>query len=229
MTEEQLIQLIAREVVVRIRAAGGPVPADPTPASALGADQVILNVSARHLHLSPAHVEALFGPGYRLTRLRELMQPGQFAANETVAVIGPRGSFPKVRVLGPARDETQLEISLTDGRILGIDVPVRLSGRIDGTPGVVLEGPRGRVEIPRGVIAAARHIHLGPADAARFGVAQGQKVRVRAGGVRPLTFDDVIIRVSDRFVPEMHIDTDEANAGALKDGDRVQILSETSR
>lgn len=229
MTEEQLIQLIAREVVARIRAAGGAGPAGVAPAPALGANQVILNVSARHVHLSPAHVEALFGPGYRLTRLRDLMQPGQFAANETVAVIGPRGSFPKVRVLGPARDETQLEISLTDGRTLGIDVPVRLSGKIDGTPGVILEGPRGRVEIPRGVIAAARHIHLGPADAARFGVAHGQKVRVRTGGSRPLTFDDVIIRVSDRFVPEMHIDTDEANAGALKDGDRVEILSETSR
>jgi putative phosphotransacetylase len=228
MTEEQLVQLIAREVVARIKeatGAGGAVPATRRP-DAAGRKLVVVNVSARHIHLSPEHVEALFGPGYQLTKLKDLMQPGQFAAQETVAVVGPKGSFPRVRVLGPSRGETQLEVSMTDARALGLDVPVRLSGDIAGTPGIWVEGPKGRIYIPRGVIVAARHIHLGPADAARFGVRHGQKVRVRTTGLRPLTFDDVIIRVSDRFVPEMHVDTDEANAAGLKDGDLVEILTD---
>jgi putative phosphotransacetylase len=185
---------------------------------------VIINVSARHVHLSPAHVEALFGPGYQLTVRKELMQPGQFAAEETVAVIGPKGSFPKVRVLGPARGASQVEISATDARTLGIPAVVRLSGNIAGTPGVILEGPKGRVELTEGVIVAARHIHMTPADAARYGVTDRQVVRVKTNGGRPLTFDDVIVRVRDDMALEMHIDTDEANAAGIKDGDIGEIL-----
>ncbi|WP_374712074.1 phosphate propanoyltransferase [Symbiobacterium terraclitae] len=185
---------------------------------------VIINVSARHVHLSPAHVEALFGPGYQLTVKKELMQPGQFAAEETVAVIGPKGSFPKVRVLGPARGASQVEISATDARTLGIPAVVRLSGNIAGTPGVILEGPKGRVELTEGVIVAARHIHMTPADAARYGVTDRQVVRVKTNGGRPLTFDDVIVRVRDDMALEMHIDTDEANAAGIKDGDIGEIL-----
>lgn len=220
MTEDQIVQLIAREVVAQIRAGGG-LAVGP---AASGRKFLPVNVSARHIHLSQPHVEALFGAGYQLSRSKDLMQPGQFAAHETVAVIGPKGGFPKVRVLGPARGDTQLEISLTDSRSLGLDVPIRLSGNIIGTPGVTLEGPNGRIQIPRGVIVAARHIHLGQADAERFGVGHGQKVRIRTLGARPLTFDDVIVRVDQRFVPEMHVDTDEANAGAIRDGDLVEIL-----
>ena len=126
----------------------------------------VINVSARHVHLSPEHVEALFGPGHQLTVKKELMQPGQFAAEETVAVIGPKGSFPRVRVLGPARGKTQVEISATDARTLGVPAVVRLSGNVAGTPGVVLEGPNGRVELQEGVIVAQRHVHMTPADAA---------------------------------------------------------------
>lgn len=211
MTEQELVKLIATEVVARIKADAGP-------------KRVVVNISARHIHLSQAHVEALFGPGHQLAKMKDLMQPGQFAAQETVRVVGPKGSFPKVRVLGPARGDTQLEVSLTDARTLGMDLPVRLSGNVEGTPGIVLEGPHGRVEIPRGVIVAARHIHLGTADAARFGVKHGETVRVRTTGVRPLTFDDVLIRVSDSFVAEMHVDTDEGNAAGLRDGDFVEIL-----
>ncbi|MBP2018626.1 putative phosphotransacetylase [Symbiobacterium terraclitae] len=185
---------------------------------------VIINVSARHVHLSPAHVEALFGPGYQLTVKKELMQPGQFAAEETVAVIGPKGSFPKVRVLGPARGASQVEISATDARTLGIPAVVRLSGNIAGTPGVILEGPKGRVELTEGVIVAARHIHMTPADAAKYGVTDRQVVRVKTNGGRPLTFDDVIVRVRDDMALEMHIDTDEANAAGIKDGDIGEIL-----
>jgi len=152
------------------------------------------------------------------------MQPGQFAANETVAVMGPKGSFPRVRVLGPARGDTQVEVSLTDARVLGTDIPIRLSGNIAGTPGITLEGPRGRVTIPSGVIVAARHVHLGPADAERFGVKAGQRVRIRTTGARPLTFDDVLVRVSEKFAPEFHVDTDEGNAAAVRDGDIVEVL-----
>ena len=209
MTEEQIVQLIAREVVDRVRAA--------TQRKLLP-----VNISARHIHLSAEHVEALFGRP--LTKMKDLMQTGQFACNETVKVIGPKGSFPKVRVLGPARGETQLEVSLTDARLLGADVPLRLSGKIEGTPGITLEGPKGTVTIPRGVIVAARHIHLHTLDAERFGVKHGQQVRIRLTGARPLTFDDVVVRVSDTFVAEMHIDTDEGNAAAIRDGDLVEIL-----
>lgn len=210
MTEEQIVQLIAREVVARIQS------------GARGRKLLPVNVSARHIHLSEAHVTALFGAP--LTKMKDLMQPGQFASHQTVKVIGPKGEFPRVRVLGPARGDTQLEVSLTDGRALGLDVPVRLSGDIEGTPGVTLEGPAGRVTLAKGVIVAQRHIHLGTADAQRFGVKHGQKVRIRTASGRPLTFDDVVVRVSDRFVAEMHVDTDEANAAGIQDGDLVEIL-----
>lgn len=230
MTEEQLVQVIAREVLSRLRSVQGAPRAGPgaSPQSgahpAPGPRQVVVNVSARHIHLSQEHVSLLFGPGSQLTPLRDLMQPGQFAARETVRVVGPRGRFDQVRVLGPARGETQLEVSLTDARHLGLEVPVRLSGSIENTPGITLEGPAGRVQIAQGVIVAARHVHLSPADAARLGLQQGQKARVRCLGLRPLTFDDVIIRISERFVAEMHLDTDEANAAGLRDGQLVEIL-----
>lgn len=212
MTEEQIVSLIAREVVTRVRESNGR-------------KLLPVNTSARHIHLSRQHVDALFGAGYEFSKMKDLMQPGQFACNETAGVIGPRGSFPKVRILGPARGETQLEVSLSDARFLGLEIPVRLSGDIQGTPGIILEGPRGRVTIPQGVIVAARHIHLSTADAERFGVKHGQTVRIRTTGVRPLTFDDVVVRVSEKFVAEMHVDTDEGNAAGLKDGDQVEILS----
>lgn len=186
---------------------------------------VEINVSARHIHLSQEHVEALFGPGYALTKLKDLKQPGQFAANEQVAVIGPKGSFPKVRILGPARGNSQLEISMTDSRTLGVPGVVRMSGKIEGTPGIILEGPKGRIELTRGVIVAARHIHMTPADAEEYGVTDGQAVRVKTTGSRPLTFDDVVIRVNPNFALEMHIDTDEANAAGLKDGAPGEILA----
>ncbi|HEY3367189.1 MAG TPA: phosphate propanoyltransferase [Symbiobacteriaceae bacterium] len=184
----------------------------------------LINVSARHVHLSQEHIETLFGAGYQLTKLKDLMQPGQYAANEQVAVIGPKGSFPKVRILGPARRDSQVEISMTDARPLGIAGVVRQSGKIEGTPGLVLEGPKGRVALTKGVIVAARHIHMTPADAEEYGVTDGQIVRVKTAGARPLTFDDVICRVHPTYALEMHIDTDEANAAGLKDGDSGEIL-----
>jgi len=212
MNEDQIVDLVAREVLVRIRSQRG------------GHQSLPVNVSARHIHLSKHDLEALFGPGFALSKLKDLRQPGQFAASETVGVIGPRGGFPRVRVLGPTRGDTQLEISLSDARALGLDVPVRLSGQIDGTPGITLTGPKGQIKIPKGLIVAARHIHLGTQDAAVMGLRPGQKVRIRTAGDRPLTFDDVIVRVDARFVPEMHVDTDEANAAGIRDGDIVTIM-----
>jgi len=212
MNEDQIVQLVAKEVLARIRSTMG------------GTKSLPVNVSARHIHLSSGDLATLFGPGFALTKLKDLRQPGQYAATETVGVIGPKGGFPRVRVLGPTRGETQLEVSLTDARTLGLDVPVRLSGQTEGTPGITLVGPKGQITIRHGLIVAARHIHLGPADAQLMGVRHGQRVRVRTTGQRPLTFDDVIVRVDARFVPEMHVDTDEANAGAIQDGDIVDIL-----
>ncbi|WP_199623437.1 phosphate propanoyltransferase [Paenibacillus alkalitolerans] len=186
--------------------------------------EIPIGVSARHIHLSPEHIEILFGPGYTLKEMKPLSQPGQFAADETVAVSGPKGKFDKVRILGPARGSTQLEISRTDAFALGIDPPVRLSGNIAGTPGIRIVGPVGEVEIEQGVIVAARHIHFHPDDAARFGVTDKQTVSVRVEGERAVVFENVICRVSDQFALDMHIDTDEANAAGINTGDKGTIV-----
>jgi len=185
---------------------------------------VPVGISARHIHLSRAHIDSLFGAGYELQVLKDLTQPGQYAAQETVAVVGPKGSFDKVRILGPARKASQLEVALTDALKLGITPPVRESGQIDGTPGIKVIGPQGEVEMEQGVIVAARHIHFHTADAERWGIQDKQVLRVRTYGARPLTFDDVIARVSDSFALDMHIDTDEGNASGVKTGDLVEII-----
>ncbi|MCD1257736.1 phosphate propanoyltransferase [Paenibacillus athensensis] len=186
--------------------------------------QVPVGVSARHVHLSPEHIEALFGKGYELNVLKPLSQPGQFAAEETVAVIGPKGRFDKVRILGPARSRSQVEVSRTDAFSLGISPPVRESGHIEGTPGLRLAGPNGEVELTQGVIVAARHIHFHTSDAERWGIADQQRLRVKVQGERPVIFEDVIARVSADFALDMHIDTDEGNAAGVKTGEVAEIL-----
>lgn len=186
--------------------------------------EVVINVSARHVHLSQEHLEVLFGKGYKLTPLRELMQPGEFAAKETVIVVGPKGIIQNVRVLGPVRKKTQVEISKTDGYTLGIDPPVRDSGNHEGTPGCVLVGPMGGVRIERGVIAAMRHIHIPDWFAAENGIQDRSFLKVLVEGERKIIFDKVLARVSPNFVLEMHVDTDEANASGIKSGDRGFIL-----
>lgn len=185
---------------------------------------VPVGVSGRHVHLSEEAVERLFGPGYQLRVRRDLTQPGQFAAEETVTVVGPKQSLANVRILGPARSLVQVEISRTDGFFLGVHPPVRLSGNISGTPGVTLVGPRGEITVAEGIIVAARHIHMTPVDADRFAVEDGEVVRVRTDGERALTFEDVVIRVRDDFALDFHVDTDEGNAASLKTGDRVTVL-----
>jgi putative phosphotransacetylase len=185
---------------------------------------VPVGVSARHIHLSNEAIRALFGDGYSLTPLKDLSQPGQYAAQETVAVIGPKGRFDKVRILGPARSLTQLEISRTDAYALGIDPPVRESGNIAGTPGILVVGPAGEYEMQEGVIVAARHIHFHTEDAAKWGIRDKQLLKVRIGGERGLIFDRVIARVSHQYALDMHIDTDEANAAGVKTGDMAEIV-----
>jgi acetate kinase len=172
-------------------------------------------VSARHVHLSRAAVEALFGKGYELTSAKELRQPGNFAARERVTVVGPRGRLEKVAILGPERKRTQIEVSRTDSFALGIDAPVRESGQLDGTPRVTLIGPAGRYATD-GLIVAARHIHTNPEDARAMGLEDGQFVDVDvSNGERGLVFSKTLVRVSENAFTEMHIDTDEANAAGI--------------
>ena len=183
---------------------------------------VELEASGRHVHVTAEQAETLFG--HRLTPKRPLSQPGQYLANERVTVCGPKGEFREVAVLGPERKEAQVEVSLTDARHLGIDVPVRLSGDTAGTPGAALIGPKGTIKLNSGVIAARRHIHLTPEAAERFGVRGGQEVSLRTLTARPLTFHHVAVRVSEDFAPYAHLDYDEANACGFRSGDLGRIL-----
>jgi len=182
-----------------------------------------LGVSAHHVHLTPEHVEALFGPGHTLTWYADLTQPGQFACKEQVTLVGPKGRIERVRVLGPERPESQVEIARTEEFKLGVDAPIRMSGDLDGTPGITLEGPAGSVHLDHGVICAMRHIHMSPQDALELAVRDRDVVRVRVPGERSLIFGDVMVRVSPDFRLDMHVDTDEANAAEL-DRDAVGHL-----
>ncbi len=186
---------------------------------------VVVGVSNRHVHLSREDVDILFGPGYQLTPIKDLGQPGQFACKETVTIVGPKGSIETVRVLGPERKETQVEVSLTDCFKLGVNPPVRDSGDLEGTPGIEIIGPNGKVVKERGVIVAKRHIHMHTSDAEKFGVKDKEIVMVAVEhGDRKLIFDDVLIRVHEKFALEFHVDTDEANAAGLKNGDNVYVI-----
>lgn len=178
--------------------------------------KVMVETSAHHVHVCRATLDILFGEGYQLTNKKDLSQPGQFACFEKVTVVGPRGEM-TMSILGPERPDDQVEISLTDARKLGITAPVRESGVLDGTPGCKLVGPKGEVEITQGVIAAKRHIHLDPATAEEFGLKDKQIVstKVGVGTGRETVFGDVVVRVSPKYAPAMHVDTDESNAAGL--------------
>ncbi|MEF9918486.1 MAG: phosphate propanoyltransferase [Eubacterium sp.] len=192
-------------------------------------NRVPLGISNKHLHLTAEHVEILFGEGHKLTPLKDVKQPGQFACEECVRIIGPKGEFPKVRVLGPERAETQIELALTDARTLGISAPIRESGKLGKTPGLVLEGPCGSVELDHGVIIALRHIHMTPDIADQLGLKDGDCVGVESSGMRPTLFRDVLVRVSPKFAYEMHLDTDEANAAGLKNNDILKIVKKQEK
>jgi putative phosphotransacetylase len=201
--DQKAIQSIVDEVVSRLKGAS------VNPLS------IPMAVSARHCHLSKSDLEALFGEGYELTKKADLSQPGQFAANETITIAGPRGSLEKVRILGPARNMTQVEVSQTDSVKLGLKPPLRESGDIEGSAPITLVGPRGSLYKKEGLIIAQAHIHMTPEDADRYNVENGEYVKVEVDGERPVILGKVLIRVSPRYKLEMHVDTDEANAGLI--------------
>ncbi|MEE1357447.1 MAG: phosphate propanoyltransferase [Clostridia bacterium] len=175
--------------------------------------KVLVETSARHVHLTEEHIEALFGKGATLTHKKDLSQPGQFACEERVTVVGPKKSIPNVIILGPARKATQVEVSFTDTRTLGVSAPVRESGDVAGSPGIKLVGPAGEVDIAEGVIVAKRHIHFTPEDAAEYGVSDKEIVKLKIeSNDRTTVFDDVVVRVNPNFAAAVHLDTDEANA-----------------
>ncbi|AVK97434.1 phosphate propanoyltransferase [Lysinibacillus sphaericus] len=214
--QEQLVQKIVEEVLQQVLKNQPSRPDD---------GKIPIGVSARHVHLAQAEVEQLFGENYQLTPKFELSQPGQFAAEETVVIAGPKGSIERVRILGPARTLTQVEVSWTDAMKLGVKPPLRISGDIKDSSPVTLIGPKGSVVLPEGLIIAQAHIHMSPADSERFQVVDGQSVQIKVQGLRPIILSNVMIRVSDRYRLEMHIDTDEANAGLIQQGAFAEIVN----
>jgi len=187
--------------------------------------KVGVGISNKHLHLSEADLETLFGAGAKLTVFKELVQPGQFAADERVDIVGPKATFKGTRIIGPLRPQSQVELSMTDARVLGMDIPVRESGVLAGSPGIKLVGPAGEIDLPEGAIVALRHIHLSPSEAAEAGLKDKDIVDVQTFGTRPLVFQDVLIRSGDAHLREFHVDTDEANAAGLGNDQEVEIIS----
>jgi len=186
--------------------------------------KVPVGVSNRHLHITQSDLEKLFGNGATLTKFKDLSQTGQYACEEMVSLVSCKGQIDKVRILGPVRKETQVEITLTDSFKLGIMVPIRESGNISQTPGIKLIGPHGSLELENGLIIASRHIHMSLQDAEEFGVKNGDIVSVQSDGLRSVIFRNVVIRVREDFVLDFHIDTDEANAAFIKTGDQLELI-----
>ena len=213
------VERIVREIVLRSR--GTP----PSQAGRAGEPKLEVSISARHCHLTAEHVEKLFGPGSTLTPHKNLYQDGFYAAEQTVMVVGPkRKMLPTVRVLGPTRKASQVELAFTDGISLGIDLPVRPSGRISGTPGCVLVGPAGAVELAEGVIRAERHVHMSDKDAAYYGVKAGDRMHLRIESDCPTTLEGLLVRINPSWKLEVHIDTDEGNASNLSSASKVYLI-----
>lgn len=207
------IERIVREIVVKT--VGAP-PWRPN---------LVVSISARHCHLTDADVETLFGPGHKLTPMKDLYQDGFFAAEETVMVVGPRRRMlPAVRILGPTRPASQVELAFTDGISLGIDLPVRASGKIEGTPGCVLVGPAGVVELKQGVIRAERHVHMSQRDAEFYGVKTGDRIHLRVSSSSPTTFEGLLVRADKTSKLEVHLDTDEGNACDIDHADQIELI-----
>lgn len=185
--------------------------------------KIPVGISARHVHVSREDLDILYGKGYQLTVKKDLSQPGQFACNETVDLVTEKSTFKNVRILGPERKATQVELSMTDAMKLRLNPPVRDSGDLQGSAGVTIVGPQGTVKIEQGVIVACRHIHMTPADAELYGVKDKEVVKVKCDGERGLVFDKVLIRVNDQYKLEMHIDTDEGNAALLGNSSTIEL------
>lgn len=217
----ETVERIVREVVAKQFVFPGNAPAGD---AANAQPNLVVSVSARHVHLSDQDVETLFGPGHVLTPGKDLYQDGFYAAEETVMVVGPRRRMlPNVRVLGPTRPYSQVELAFTDGISLGIDLPVRASGNIQGTPGCVLVGPAGVVELSEGVIRAERHVHMNLRDAQQFGVSNGDRMNLRIESACPILFEDLLVRADETSKLEVHIDTDEGNAADLDHATNVVL------
>lgn len=219
--DKRAVERIVREIVRRTF----PVGDEPAVGSS---EELVVSISARHCHLTDEHVETLFGPGRTLTPMKPLYQDGFYAAEETVMLVGPRRRMlPNVRVLGPTRPDSQVELAFTDAISLGIDAPVRISGDVQGTPGCVLVGPAGVVELPQGVIRAARHVHMSDGQAAELGVKKGDamKLRIESGGCTTV-LEDLIVRPGEGIKLEVHLDTDEGNACHLDAATKVELLKQ---
>lgn len=188
--------------------------------------EVNIGVSNRHIHLSPADLETLFGSGYQLKKMKDLSQPGQYAAEETLDVIGPKGKIERVRILGPVRKESQIEISVSDSVKLGVAPPIRDSGDIDNTPGITLAGPNGKLELNKGVIIAKRHLHLDPVTAAEMGLKDKDVITAYLRTERPIRLEGIGVRVNEQYATDLHIDMDEANAALAKNGDKAILILE---
>lgn len=218
MTTAATIERSAIETIIRrvVRNEFASIQTEP---------HLVVSVSARHVHLTDAHVEVLFGAGHSLTPQKALYQDGFYAAEETVMVVGPRKRMlPTVRILGPTRPQSQVELAFTDAISLGIDLPVRRSGDLEGSPGCVLVGPRGVVELREGVIRAERHVHMNVRDAEHYGVRPGDRMSLRVTSSCPAVFDDLLVRADETSKLEVHLDTDEANAVDLDHAARVELL-----
>lgn len=185
---------------------------------------VPVNMSNRHAHISKEHLAILFGEGHELTKMKDLSQPGQFACDEKIDVVGPKSTLKGVRILGPVRPETQIEISVFDARTLGVDAVVRASGSINETPGCTIVGPKGQVTLEKGVIVASRHIHMHTEDAPKYGVNDRDIVSVRVGGERSVVFENVMVRVHPDFALDMHIDIEEGNAAGIQNGALGEVI-----
>lgn len=219
--ERSDVERVVRDVLLKhLGTLGGSTA--PAPAR----NPLVVNISARHVHLSQEHLEVLFGAGSQLEVQKDLYQPGFFAAKQTVAVVGPRRRMlPDVRVLGPCRGDTQVELAFTDGISLGIDLPVRISGDIKGTPGCVLVGPKGVVELSQGVIRAMRHVHMGPADLEYYDVKDGDSMHLRIESPGCTTvLEDMRVRAGKNILLEVHLDTDEGNAINLEKATKVELI-----
>jgi len=209
--DTELVEDLAADIAKRLKRSRTPVP---------------IGVSNRHAHVTAEHCAALFGPGAALSRFRDLKQPGQYASHEKIDVVGPQGKVLGVRLLGPCRAKTQIEVSLTEAVTLGLRPPLRESGDLGGSAPLRLVGPRGTLAVREGLIISRRHLHCSPAEAQSLGVANGEVVRVRVGrgGERETVFEQIVVRLSDQFSLELHLDTDEANAAGVKNGDLAYIV-----
>ena len=209
ISQEQLVTLVTQAVQAELQKRSRQVP---------------VGISVRHIHLTRADVDKLFGYGYQLTPRKALSQPGQFACEECLDVIGPKGELKRVRILGPERSATQIELAQTDCRTIGVNAPVRSSGDTKGTPGVTLRGPLGELTVPEGVIVADRHLHMTPAQATAFGLANGDRVQIRIDGIKPGIMGGVLVRANSKCALDFHIDTDDGNAFLLRQGQLVTVL-----